>query len=148
MRAHPLIVPDVNVLVSGAIASQYAPSVIVQAWKDEIIHFATSEPILEDLMRVFSYPRVEKLTGMRGADIHAYIQTIREGSSVVPGTTEVIVSPDPDDDKLFACAIEAEADYIVSMDKKDVLSVEEYEGIKTIHPSDFVQTVLVLEKAA
>ena len=148
MQSRPLIVPDVNVLISGATVSHYAPSVVVQAWKDEVIEFATSEPILEELERVFSYPRIVKLTGMQGAAVAEYIDTIRKGSSLVPGTPILSVSPDPDDNKLFACALEAQADYIVSMDEKHVLSVGEYQGIQTIHPSDFVAGVLHQTRAA
>lgn len=148
MEIRPLIVPDVNVLVSGATGSQYAPSLVVQAWKDEMITFATSELILNDLQRVFSYPKVIKLTGMKPKAVQQYIQAIREGSNVVRDTGHVKVSPDPDDDKLFACAVEAEADYIVSMDKQHVLSVGEYQGIETIHPTDFVREVLAGKKAA
>lgn len=148
METRPLVIPDVNVLISGATGSQYAPSLVVQAWKDELIDFATSEPILEDLQRVFRYPKVIKLTGMKPKAVHEYIQTIREGSNVVLGTTTIQVSSDPDDDKLFACAVEANADYIVSMDVHHVLSVGEYHGVRSIHPSDFVRTVLMHEQAA
>jgi putative PIN family toxin of toxin-antitoxin system len=148
METRPLVVPDVNVLVSGATVSQYAPSLVVQAWKDELINFATSEPILNDLQRVFTYPKVLKLTGMKPKAVHEYVQTIREGSNVVLDIIDVRVSPDPDDDKLFACAVEASADYIVSMDVHHVLSVGEYQDVKTIHPSDFVRTILTQEQAA
>ena len=148
METRPLIVPDVNVLVSGATVSQYAPSIVMQAWKDEIINFATSELILNDLQRVFTYPKIVKLTGMQGGVVEEYINTIREGSSVVPGITELKVSSDPDDDKLFAYSVEADADYIVSMDKQHVLSVGEYQGIQTIHPMDFVKDILEEKKAA
>jgi len=148
MKSIPLIVPDVNVLVSGTAVSNHPPALIVEAWKDEIIEFATSEPILADLRRVFTYPHVLKLTRMNAQEVTTYIQAIREGSHLVPGTMPVEISPDPADNKLFACAIEAGADYVVSGDKKDVLSVGSYEGVETISPGDFVRDVLMGEKAA
>src|SRR5258708_2905415 len=114
MRLHPLIVPDVNVLISGAILSDYAPSQLVEAWKNGRVKFATSEAILNDLRRVFTYPRVLKFTRMTEQEIDAYIQTIAEGAILVSNTKAVHISTDPDDDKLFACAIKAQADYIVS----------------------------------
>ena len=46
------------------------------------------------------------------------------------------VCRDPDDDKLFACAVAGRADYIVSEDK-DVLSVGEYRGVKTVDAASF-----------
>ncbi len=148
METHPLIVPDVNVLVSGTTISNSAPSIVMQSWAEGVIEFATSEPILDELQRVLAYPRVVKITGMEGKSVDKFINTVRQSSSLVPGTTPVSVSPDPDDDKLFACALEAEADYIVSMDKYHVLSVTEYEGIRTIHPTDFVRDILQISRAA
>lgn len=51
---------------------------------------------------------------------------------------------DPDDDKLFACAKAARADYIVS-DDKDVLAVASYEGALAITALEFER---VLDKGA
>lgn len=138
----PIVVPDVNVLLSGTIISQYAPSQIMQAWRKDQIEIATSEPILEDLRRAFTYPRVIKFTKVTQSEANSYIEFLKEAAMNVAGTIPVNISPDPDDNKLFSCAIEASADYIVSTDKKHVLSVGEYQGIVTLHPSDFVKEVL------
>lgn len=144
----PRIVPDVNVLVSGTTTSQYAPSQTLQAWRRGEIEVATSEPILNDLIRVMQYPSVQRYFPLSPEKQIRFIRELRKAAVLVDGTTEVQVSRDPDDDKLFACAIEAEADYIVSMDKKHVLSVGEYQGIQTIHPTDFVRDILEEKKAA
>jgi hypothetical protein len=140
----PLIVPDVNVMLSGTTISGHAPSQIIQAWRRDEIHVATSEPILEDLRRAFTYPKVTKFTKMTDDEVENYIDLLRASATVVPGSTPVKISPDSDDDKLFSCAIEANANYIVSMDKKHVLSVSEYKGVKTMHPTEFVGEVLKL----
>jgi len=137
-----LIVPDTNVMVSGTTISQHAPSQIMQAWRHDQIEIATSEPILDELQRVLAYPKLQKITRMTQADVVDFIDTLRVGAIVVPGTTQVDVSPDKTDNKFFSCAVEAGADYIVSGDKKHVLSVGEYKGIKTIQPSDFMHDVL------
>lgn len=138
----PLIVPDVNVMLSGTTISQYAPSQIMQAWRKNQVEIATSELILKDLRRAFSYPKVIKFTRMDQSEVEVYIELLKSSAIIVAGTTPVDVSPDPDDNKLFSCAIEASAEYIVSTDKKDVLSVEEFQGVKTIHPTNFVREVL------
>jgi predicted nucleic acid-binding protein len=36
------------------------------------------------------------------------------------------VETDPDDDKFLACALEAHAEYVVTEDRKDLLSLKEY----------------------
>lgn len=148
MAYTPLIVPDVNVFISGSMISKYAPSQVMQAWREERIEIATSELILDDLARVLSYPKIQRYFPMSPRQQASFIADIRGSAVWVQGTTPVHISPDPDDNKLFACALEAQADYIVSMDEKHVLSVGEYEGIQTIHPSNFVADVLRREKAA
>ncbi len=50
-----------------------------------------------------------------------------------------IVKNDPKDNKFFEAAFSGKAEYLVSQDKKHVLSIPEFRGIKTIHPEDFVK---------
>ena len=51
--------------------------------------------------------------------------------------SEIAVCRDPDDDKFIECAVDAQCVYIVSGDK-DLLAVEEYEGIKIVTVTDFL----------
>jgi uncharacterized protein len=144
-----LIVPDVNVFVSGTSIAQGPPAQIMQAWHENRLGVATSEPILKDLRRVLNYPKVQHYTRMTPQETRSYLQFIQATATVVPGTTPVAVSSDPDDDKLFACALEAQADYLVSGDEKHVLSVGTYQGIQTLSPRQLVDTVLQpLKRAA
>ena len=47
-------------------------------------------------------------------------------------------TPDPGDEMVLECALAAEADYIVSGDKKHLLSLREFRGIRIVSPSDFL----------
>ena len=47
-----------------------------------------------------------------------------------------VVKEDPDDNKIIECAIESEAEHIVSYDKH-LLKLKEYNGIKIFKPEDF-----------
>ena len=142
MKTPPLIVPDENVFVSGTTIATTPPAQIMQAWKNDQIEVATSEPILESLEKVLSYEKVRRLTKMSKEEIESYITYVRSSAIVVPGTTPVNISSDPKDNKIFACAIEAKAGYIVSGDKKHILSIDSYKDIKTINPRNFVEKVL------
>ncbi|MBF0274762.1 MAG: hypothetical protein HQK84_05980 [Nitrospinae bacterium] len=51
-----------------------------------------------------------------------------------------IVENDPDDNKLFECAVSLGAKYIISGDK-EVLSIENYMGIKVFTPSRFIDEI-------
>jgi hypothetical protein len=50
------------------------------------------------------------------------------------------VPRDPEDNMVLECAIEAEAEYIVSGDK-DLLELKEYRGIRIIRAGDFLNLV-------
>ena len=52
------------------------------------------------------------------------------------------ISRDPDDDKFIECAKDADALYIVSGDK-DLLVIEEYDGIQIITAKEFCDRYLV-----
>ena len=60
---------------------------------------------------------------------------------VLPDEKLNIVEEDPDDNKFFEVALAGKAQYIVSQDKKHILSIKEYRGIKTIHPEEFVKLI-------
>lgn len=141
-----LITPDTNVLVSGGTISGSAPSQIIDAWRDGKIEFALSPPILDEVADVLSRPYFKKRVGWSIKTIVTYVDELREGSYVFPGTTPVSVTTDPDDNMLFATAYEAGVSYIVSDDLKHVVPIGEFKGIKVLSPSDFINNVLKIHK--
>jgi len=48
-------------------------------------------------------------------------------------------TPDPDDEMILECALAAEADFIVSGDKKHLLALREFQGIPIINPAEFLR---------
>ena len=51
---------------------------------------------------------------------------------------------DPDDEMILECALAAEADFIVSGDKKHLLALRQYQGIPIISPADFLRRLAAL----
>ena len=52
-----------------------------------------------------------------------------------------IVKNNPKDNKFFEAAITGNVEYIISQDKKHILSIKEYKGIKTISPEEFLKII-------
>ena len=52
-------------------------------------------------------------------------------------------TPDPGDEMVLECALAAEADYIVSGDKKHLLALREFRGIRIVSPSDFLRRLAI-----
>ena len=48
-------------------------------------------------------------------------------------------TPDPDDEMILECALAAEADLIVSGDKKHLLALRQYQGIPIVSPAEFLR---------
>ncbi len=48
-------------------------------------------------------------------------------------------TPDPNDEMILECALAAEADYIVSGDKKHLLALRQFQGIPIVAPADFLR---------
>lgn len=51
------------------------------------------------------------------------------------------VTSDPDDEMFLECALAGEVDYIVTGDKKHLLPVKEFEGVKIVDAAEFLQLV-------
>lgn len=58
---------------------------------------------------------------------------------VFPTDRATGATSDPDDEMILECALAGEVDYIVSGDKKHLLSLGEFRGIRIVSPAEFVR---------
>lgn len=58
---------------------------------------------------------------------------------VFPTDRATGATSDPDDEMILECALAGEVDYIVSGDKKHLLSLGEFRGIRVVSPAEFVR---------
>lgn len=136
-----IIVPDTNIYLSGLLTQNSPSATILDYWTQGNIELVVCEAVLYEISQVLSRPYFKKRLSWDQNKIKSFIWELSEGSFVVPAKTNVDISPDPRDNMLFACALESGAEYVVSGDKKHVLSVGKYKNIKTISPKDFVDLV-------
>lgn len=133
------VVLDTNVYVSGTILSRGTPFEVLEAWRQQAYILVVSEPILAEIERVLRYPRVRDRYGIAEQDIARLLASLRTDALFVPGDVEVsAVSSDPDDDKILACALEAQADCIVTGDP-DLLTLGRYRGVEILKPHEFLE---------
>lgn len=140
-KASPLLraVLDTNVYVRGTILSRGTPFEILEAWRRQAYILVVSEAIIAEIERVLCYPRIRGRYTVSERDIERLVESLRADALVVPGDYEVSgVSSDPDDDKFLACALEAQADCIVTGDP-DLLDLQRYQGIVILKPHEFLE---------
>ncbi len=129
---------DTNVLISGLLTNRGYTGQIVEALLQDRFKVVVSYSILTELMRVCALPKLSSYPsiGQRGTLLAVFLSLIGE---IYPGVVhQRVIADDPDDDFVLACAIEGEADYIVTGDHH-LLELEQHQGVQIITPKEFAE---------
>lgn len=133
------VVLDTNVLISAFISRTGAPAQIFALWRNGEIEILVSPESLAELQRVLTYPRVQRYLQYTPEQIERFLTLLQSAEMVESAEDVVVVDDDPDDNKFFAIAVAAQAQYIISGDKAHVLPVGQYQGIQVVTPGTFLQ---------
>ena len=127
---------DTTQFVGALIRGDGLQGQLIHRWRREALELVTSYALLDELSAVVGRSRLRQ----RFADgaLEDLMAVLNRYAVVVPGETIVRAVPDdPDDDAVLACAVEAEADYIVSGDRH-LLVLGSYEGIHILRAAEFL----------
>ncbi len=139
------VVLDTNVFVSALLIPDSPPARILELALKGTLRLVLSPGIIKEIGVVFNYPRLKKsmkkhlLTDDEVADAILQIlkiATITPGAEIVSGA-----SRDTADDMVLSCAVEGQADFVISGDQ-DLIELESYEGIKIVTPAAFLQIIV------
>lgn len=121
----------------------YGPSYeILEAWERGQFILLTSKAIISEVKRVLHYPRVQKKYHLTDNEIKQVIRNLIKYAVITPGELKLnVIKEDPSDNEILACAVEGEADFIISGDK-DLKELNIYRGIRIIEAKEFVKRVL------
>jgi putative PIN family toxin of toxin-antitoxin system len=132
---------DTSVMVSVAFAVQGLAKELRDMIADGRFLPVTSKPILKELYQVLHYPHIAKRFSPTKEDINAFMALIIERALIVEGLYEINgISADPNDDMFIACALEADADYIISRDPH-LRNIKHYRRIQIIDATTFIEKV-------
>ena len=116
------VVLDTGILIAALITKDTPPDQIYQAWRKQRFELVTSEWQLDEFRRVSRYPKLRKyLQPIEAANL---VNGLRYQALLLEELPDVDLSKDPDDNPLLAMAIAGEVDYLISGDKRDVLSLK------------------------
>jgi putative PIN family toxin of toxin-antitoxin system len=136
----PRAVLDTNVFVSGLISPKGPPARILMALRSARFTLVSSPPVNEEIIEVLSRPTIRDRYGL-GDRIFDVSFILWEVADLVINLPNVQVSSDPDDDKFLATAVAGRADYLVTGDVGDLLSLREYKGVRIVSPREFVSSL-------
>jgi putative PIN family toxin of toxin-antitoxin system len=133
------VVVDTNVLVSGIISSKGAPRRILDLAKKEVFKVVTSISINHEILNVLHRDYIYAKYNLNEETIDNISVFLYEGAILTEDHYTVLkVKRDPEDNKFIACALEGEADYIVSGDKH-LLDLKHYKSIQIVDARGFLK---------
>jgi putative PIN family toxin of toxin-antitoxin system len=138
------VVLDTNVFVSALLVPDSPPARILELALQGQLRLIISPAIIGEIGQVCHYPKVKKSLqkhGLQEAKVAAALTKILKVATLTPGA-EIArgVSPDPADDLVLSCAIEGQADFIISGDQ-DLTKLESHQGIQIVTPANFLRLV-------
>ena len=132
------VVLDANIYVSALISDKGNPAAIINSWLSGEFDLLISQAIKDELLRVTSYERIQnkyrkvKETRLEFAELIA-----KQGIWIGQVKTLSVVTRDESDNIYVECAVEGDAQYIVSGDAH-LLELGEYQGIIMLSSASFV----------
>lgn len=127
---------DTNVFVSAAIFGGKCDDIIelvLQKKAENVISFH----IISEIAKVLD--RKLKRTEREIKEVLAPIVSI---STVIKPTNKLKILPYDPDNRILECAIAGKVDFLVTGDKKHLLKLGEYEGIKIVSPAQFLKEIV------
>ena len=132
------IVLDANVYVSALLTKTGSPKQILDFWEQGRFELFVSAEILAELDRVLRYSHIRKIHKQDDTDIDRFIELLAREATVVAPVTQLAVATDESDNRYLECAVQANASYLVTGDKKHLLPIGHYRGIDIVPPALFV----------
>lgn len=131
------VVFDANVIASASFWSG-APFDCLVAWAKGHREAVVSPTLLAEYHETIEELALEypKHPSVKWADALTESATL-----VFPVEHATGATPDPDDEMILECALAAEADCIVSGDKKHLLALRRFRGIPIVSPSEFLRRI-------
>jgi len=134
------VVIDTNIYLSGLIFPKSPPGKILELARQKKIEVYISDFILYEIRKVLviKFDYTEEMAGKFIEEILKFTKIIRPGIKVNE------IKDKKDDNHILECAVSAKADYLVSGDKKHILTLKIYRKIKIINARDFLEICIVI----
>lgn len=130
-------VVDTNVTVSGLLFGGL-PLKVVRAAMSKSFVCVTSPYLIEEIERVMSSEKF----GLTTQEMKNLTQPIFSISEVViPLNTINAIPRCPADNRVLECAVEGRCNFIVSGDRRDLVSLKKFKNVEIITPRQFLELI-------
>ncbi len=130
------LVVDTNVLVSALLSGASLSAHLIEMWRQGRFDLLTSTQQLEELMRVTRYPKIrERLTPALAGRL---INELRKTAVLVTPLPAITICTDPYDNYLLAMSAAGGAAFLVTGDKRDLLSLKLHDGTRIVTVREYL----------
>jgi len=127
------VVLDTNVTIAAFFWKGY-PRIIYDLIREKKLVMLLSSDMGKEFIRVVGYPKF----GLTSKEIPPFVRNLRSNAEFVEIKSKIsLISDDPTDNIFLECAIDGDADYIISGDKH-ILDLGKYENIQIVNPKEFL----------
>ena len=133
------VVFDTSILISAVLKPSALPAQILQTAMKECVIYLSPETFAE-LKEVIFRPKFDRYfiqEDMR----NTFLESFRLHAVFAEITTHVTDCSDPKDNIFLSLARSVNAHYLVSGDKKHLLSMNPYHGILILTPAEFMEQI-------
>lgn len=128
------VVYDTNVLVSGIGFGGKPWECLLLSFVGDL-EMVASEETFAEFERVLEYDHLP----FTAREQERFPKLLRKEATIVhPETAVAEIDEDPDDDMFLECAVEADADFLLS-GNDHVLDVEQFRGTEIVSPAAFLE---------
>lgn len=126
---------DSNIFISAAISGGKPEQILSLARRKKMeifVSYAIIMEVVKTLKNKFYWTNQQ---------IELVLEDIQKNTTTVfPNNKIDIIKIKPSDNRILECALEAKVDFIVSGDKKHILPLKKFRGIKIVNANDFLET--------
>jgi uncharacterized protein len=127
------IVVDTNVVLSALLWRGTPYELLTRLGRDSTVRLFSSAALLEELADVLTRPTPTKRLALVGNTVPGVLNDYIEIIELVePAAVPRVVPGDIDDDQVIAAAVAANADLIISGDRKHLLPMGRHRGIEIV----------------
>jgi putative PIN family toxin of toxin-antitoxin system len=135
------VVVDTNVLVSSLLSKRGAPVQVIDAWRERRHLLVTSDALIIETLAVLRLLRIQEKYRLLPEEIDRLANLLALDGLVVAGQADVQGAViDPEDEMVLACALDGQADCIVSGDAH-LLELGKFAGIPIFNVCQFLEVL-------
>lgn len=138
------VVLDTNIFVSSLLVKAGLPAQVLDAWRERQYLLIVSPAIIAEIRATLSYSRIRRKYAITDEDVEHLVALLEQDALLVPGDADVVgsIPEDPADEMVLACAIDAQADVIVSGDRY-LVDLSSYRSIPVLTARQFLERLEV-----